>query len=194
MALGDFHPQAALEPLIACALFDRDLAARHAAVASVMTFHHPGVVYPFVRGLSHAQEAVRMASLEAIEALRDPRAAGPLIANLVAPSSGAGSSRGYVSFGTQTPYVSDYDVEIAQGAAIAKPVIGVLQHGSVLDVKVIGSFASRSLTEQEATRRALVAVTGKDYGLDRAAWRAWWHENRDRYVTRTDAPGTANSR
>jgi type II secretory pathway component GspD/PulD (secretin) len=37
----------------------------------------------------------------------------------------------------QVAYVQDYDVEIAQGASIADPIIAVVQDGVVLDVKPV---------------------------------------------------------
>ena len=69
--------------------------------------------------------------------------------------------------------MQDFDVEIAQGAVIAKPIIGVLQSGVTLDVAVAGVFVIR-MEERRAVLRTLAALTGKELGADPAAWRSWW--------------------
>jgi hypothetical protein len=94
-----------------------------------------------------------------------------------APGGGGGSSppHAHVFFGEQRAYVSDFDVEIAQGAVIAKPVIGILQSGVLLDVAVAGVFIIRT-EERRVVLGALGKLTGQALGNDPVAWRAWWKE------------------
>jgi hypothetical protein len=190
--LRDSRPEKALEPLIGASLFDPNRDVRHEALDAVVAYQNPGAAAPYARLLANERESVRLAAIEALQALANPKAAGALISTM-APSSGGGTSRGYVSVGTQTTYVRDYDVEVAQGAVIAKPVIGVIQDGAVLDVKVIGSFASRSLAEREATHRALVSLTRRDYGFDYDRWQTWWLANRTQLSAATEPTTTPGS-
>jgi hypothetical protein len=52
--------------------------------------------------------------------------------------AGAGATRGHVAFTEQRSVISDFNVEIAQGAAIADPVVTTVQSGVVLDVTIGG--------------------------------------------------------
>jgi type II secretory pathway component GspD/PulD (secretin) len=56
------------------------------------------------------------------------------------------TARGNVSVLNQVAYVSDFDVEIAQGASIGDPIIGVVQDGVVLDVRPVISADRRFIT------------------------------------------------
>jgi hypothetical protein len=175
--LKDSRPPVALEPLIGASLLDPNREVRQEALDAVVAYQNPGAAAPYARLLANDRESVRMAAIDGLAAINNPQAAGALI-SMMAPGSNAGTSRGYVSFGTQTSYVRDYDVEIAQGAVIAKPIVGIIQDGSVLDVRVIGAFGSRSLAERDATHRALVSLTKRDYGFDYDRWQTWWLANR----------------
>jgi len=53
-------------------------------------------------------------------------------------TAGSGATRANVSFTTQRSYIKDFNVEVAQAAAIADPVVDVIQDGVVLDVTVAG--------------------------------------------------------
>ena len=66
-------------------------------------------------------------------------------------------------------------MEIAQGAVIADPVIGVLQEGNLLDVRVHGTSGSRTV-ERQIIVRSLRGLTGQRFGDDFEAWRRWWNE------------------
>jgi len=46
----------------------------------------------------------------------------------------------------QVAYVSDFDIEIAQGASIADPIISVIQDGAILDVRPVVSADRRFIT------------------------------------------------
>ena len=49
------------------------------------------------------------------------------------------SARGNLSVLNQVAYVQDFNVEIAQGASIADPIVNVVQDGVVLDVRPVVS-------------------------------------------------------
>ncbi|MFT5150819.1 MAG: type II secretory pathway component GspD/PulD (secretin), partial [Planctomycetota bacterium] len=56
------------------------------------------------------------------------------------------TARANLSVLNQVAYVRDYDVEIAQAAAIADPIIGVIQDGVILDVRPTVSADRRFIT------------------------------------------------
>jgi type II secretory pathway component GspD/PulD (secretin) len=56
------------------------------------------------------------------------------------------TARSNLSVMNQLTYVQDFDVEIAQGASIANPVISVVQDGVVLDVRPVVSADRRFIT------------------------------------------------
>ena len=128
-ALGD---ESAIPPLLVSAVRDRDAGVRDAAVEAVASFGHEDVVYPFARALGSENPAIVANAAHALASLGDPRAIHVLVRRI----SHGGSPRAVVEFGTQVSYVSDYDVEVAQLSNIANPVIGVVQEGVVLDVKI----------------------------------------------------------
>jgi len=74
----------------------------------------------------------------------------------------------YVFFGRQISVVGDFDVEIANNAAIADPHISVITEGVVLQVRVISTHLGRSITT------ALQHLTDANYGNDRDAWLRWY--------------------
>jgi hypothetical protein len=73
-----------------------------------------------------------------------------------------------VAITSQIAYVKDYDVEVAQTAFIADPVVDVIQDGAVLETAVIHVQVERRLY-----RDALRHLTGADFGTKPGAWRRW---------------------
>jgi len=61
------------------------------------------------------------------------------------------TQRAYLSSVNEVAYISDFDVEVAQTAFIADPVIGILQEGIVLDVRPIASNDGQYITLQMGT-------------------------------------------
>ena len=56
------------------------------------------------------------------------------------------TARSNVTVTNQVAYVQDYDVEIAQAASIADPIISVVQDGVILDVRPVVSADRRFIT------------------------------------------------
>jgi len=56
------------------------------------------------------------------------------------------AARGNLSVLNQVAYVSDFDIEIAQAASIADPIIAVIQDGVILDVRPVVSADRRFIT------------------------------------------------
>ena len=56
------------------------------------------------------------------------------------------TARANITVLNQVAYVQDFDVEIAQGASIADPIIDVIQDGVILDVRPVVSADRRFIT------------------------------------------------
>lgn len=173
-ALAAAPAEATLEPVIERMLFDGDASVRRAATEAARAYRNEGIIYPLVRALAQDDPKLRLAAMDAIELLNDPRAVGALIRNL-RRASGGGVARASASFTQQTSVVSDFDVEIAQAAVIAKPIISVVQSGSVIDVGVAGVSERRVDPTEERGRiaRLLALLTHESYGEDTEAWERW---------------------
>ncbi len=169
----------ALGKLVRASLLDSDAAVRDGARTAALASHHPQLVTAYLPALATDSATLRQRAYPALAELKDPRAVDGLIGMLEprpAPAgSGGGSTppRANVFFGEQRAFVQDFDVEIANGAVIAKPVIGVLQSGVALDVAVAGVLVIRT-EERRVVVDALQRLTGQSFGSDAAAWRNWW--------------------
>ena len=85
---------------------------------------------------------------------------------------------------TQTSYIRDFDVEVAQAAIIANPVVGVIQSGTVLDVTVMAVTTYRTHILR-SYRDAIREISGDDPGPDPKKWKEWL-EKRNQSKTPTD--------
>jgi hypothetical protein len=85
---------------------------------------------------------------------------------------GANGDRGHIAILTQTSYIRDFDVEVAQAAMIADPKVDVITSGSVLDVTVAGVIEERVILR--AYRQAIQRLTQHDPGEDPRKWAAWY--------------------
>jgi hypothetical protein len=180
-ALARLMPREGLKRLLERALLDRQKDVRQAAQRELARSTDPGVVFPLLRGLDSKHPQVRLNAIDALAALGDPRALGDLILRVV--HSGGSGQRVNVSFTKQISYVSDFDVEVAQAAAIADPVINVLQEGAVLDVTLVGTYGETDyFVERSRALDALKRISGKDLGRDPKAWTEWWQTQREEIV------------
>ncbi len=142
----------------------------------------PAVEY-LAGGLLHSRLECRLRTAEALGLLASPAAAEYLVATgptAAALASGGGAPvRANMAVLTQTSYVRDFDVEVAQAAAIANPQVDAITSGVVLDVTVASVTEHRYLTI-DAWRRAIRRATGEDPGGDPNRWEAWLQDWRTR--------------
>ncbi|MGQ0614233.1 MAG: HEAT repeat domain-containing protein [Planctomycetaceae bacterium] len=174
--LGALNVKAALPPLYTRAIFDAEEAIRKAAVEAIRTTDAQGKVGPFARALASPFAPVRLHAIEALGWLGDPDGVGPLVARYEV-SGGSGQSV-YLSQVNQISFVQDFDVEVAQTAFIADPVIGVIQDGLVLNFRVFSTQGSIDVYERAALASALSDLTGKQLGDDPKAWTEWYRAQR----------------
>lgn len=162
------------------ALFDDSAELRRTATALLREAGaaSEATVASLLPGLQHSDGQIRLRAAAVLGGLGHPAAIKPLVA--AGPLAGAGldagdrGRRAHVAFVQQQAYVRDFDVEVAQGAAIANPRVDVLQTGVVLDATVIGVFEVRRLVQ--GYRQALMQLTGNDPGGDPKRWPLWLAE------------------
>ncbi|MFT5292454.1 MAG: tetratricopeptide (TPR) repeat protein [Planctomycetota bacterium] len=166
-----------VRPLLRRAILDSSSNVRHEASLALRDVGDEAVLSPAIRALSSKQPAVREHAVQAMATMGYAAAVEPLVNHLAALQSGSSSRPPHanVFIGRQFAYVQDYDVEVAQGSAVADPIINVAVEGAVLDAAILGT--SQMQTELAATRRALGILTGAKPGNSSRAWRNWWSEN-----------------
>jgi len=177
--LSEMGGEKGLAQLIRSSLLDEHSNVRAAARDGAAASHHSDLASPYLKALASGDERMRERAYPMLEMLRDPRAVPALIDVLKPKPAPAGGSGGFnpphqhIFIGEQRAYVRDFDVEIAQGAVIAKPIVGILQSGSVLDVKVAG-VVQITYVEKVEVVDLLRRLTGQRLGTDPLAWEAWW--------------------
>jgi hypothetical protein len=120
----------------------------------------------------HENDAVRMRAVEALGELGEPKGIEYLITAL---SGGAGASpRGHVAFLDYQTYIKDFEVEIAQAASIADPVVDTVMSGVVLDAQVKGVSWERIVVERVGIRKAIRKLGGDGLPEDPKQWAEWW--------------------
>ncbi len=136
--------ESALRPLVFSAVRDRDPEVRAAAVAAAVSFGHDDVAVPFVKALGSEHPGLVVNAARALASVNDPRAVGAIVRRMI---SHGGGVRAVVEFLNKVSYIRDYDVEIAQAANIANPVIGTAVEGMVFDVKIVDVGMDRTVVE-----------------------------------------------
>jgi len=183
--LGALNRSEALPPLYKRAVFDRDESIRMAAVQAIKRSEIKGKSDPFIRALNSPFDSVRLHAVKALGELGDMKAVGPLVARYQVVG-GSGQSV-YISQVNQISYVQDFDVEVAQTAFIADPVIGVIQDGLTLHFRALATTGTIDVYERPAFAEALTSLTGKDFGTDAKAWLKWYRNEQREKLQRSKA-------
>lgn len=179
-ALGD---EAGLRPLIFRGSRDLDAAVRREAVTAAASLGHDDTAVPFIKELYSQNPKIAGQAAEALAQLGDERAANYIVKRLV---SHGYSARQHVSFLNQVSYVRDYEVEIAQAAAIANPEVATVLEGTVLDVKVRDAGFTKTWVEPILVR-SLGNLVGESFA-DKAEALAWYSKNKRRLPTFPERP------
>jgi hypothetical protein len=171
--------QSELSTLLHRAVLDRSEDVRLAASLALGDVGEEGLIVPVVAALGSNHPVVRMNAAQSLGSMGYRAAVEPLISSLVnlAAGDGAHRPRGTIHVGRQIAFVQDFDVDVAQSAAIGDPSIGTIQEGATLDVRVMG-VSGPSMASQSATiRKSLEQLTGAQPGRTRSAWKTWWEQN-----------------
>jgi hypothetical protein len=167
--------------LVRRAVLDRDSDVRAEAARGLRDAGDEGVAQPVVRALSSSHSILRKHAAEALGIMSYPATVEPLVAALAAGGTHRPAAS-HIFSGTQTAYVQDFDVEVAQGEAIARPRVNVVLEGAVLDARVLSTHDSTLSTERRAMRAALGRITGVEVGSRRDAWSRWWEEEGESWL------------
>jgi len=173
--LGRIGDRAALPWLIRSSMFDAKAEVRATAFRSIKGFRDADVFYPYARAVFSGNPKVRVLAADALSELGDMRGVD-VVLRRIAIGIGA-SGRANLMVGTQNSYIQDFDVEIAQAAAIGDPIVQTIRDGIILDYKVLGGWGQAWVVEQsKAYARTLQSLTGRDFGEDWKAWRKFAEE------------------
>jgi hypothetical protein len=167
------------------AILDGRQSVRQTAI-DIAKENHRGLhaIHYLAPGLGHNNGRFRIRTAEAFGRLKDPTALPLLVA--AGPSAGTalrrsglpgGATRGHVAVIHQQSYIRDFDVEVAQAAMIANPVVGVIQSGTVLDVTVMAVTTNRNVIV-DSYRDAIREISGDDPGPDPEKWKEWLEKQR----------------
>lgn len=188
LALRRLYRGRALGELSAHAVFDPALDVRDGAIAGLADARDPAACGAVVRALASPNQRIRSRAAEALGRMGYREAVEPLIQLMLAAApapagaSGGGPVRANLFSGLSTAYVQDYDMEIAQGASVANPIIAMLTSGVVFDVGVGGVSYQPVTVDAWDAASALTRLTGQRFGTDVSAWQTWWAEHRNEYV------------
>jgi HEAT repeats len=182
LALRRIYPGGAVKPLLRHAVLDPSEEVRDLSALALRAVNEPAVIVPVVRALSSDSSSVRANAAEALGVMGYSAAVQPLIERLAIASAAADSSgrtppHGYIFVGSQMAYVQDFDVQVAQYAAIAKPIVNTLISGDVLDAGVIGVQDVVYEVEVATIGKSLQKLTGVPRGKTAKEWLKWWDEN-----------------
>lgn len=154
-----------IKPLYRASLVDRSAPVRRESVRALRATNDAVFARLFARNLAHPSQEVRMTAGEALGELGMKDAIEPLLA--AAAGDPPRPPRSHVAVTNQVAYVKDYDVEVAQGAVIADPIVDVVQEGAILDVGIVAINI-----ERHVYYTALRRITGLRLGDDLNAWRS----------------------
>jgi hypothetical protein len=188
LALRRLYTGRALGELAALAVFDPALDVRDGAITALSDARNPAACGAVVRALASPNTRIRSRAAEALGRMGYREGVEPLVQLMLAAAprpaggSGGGPVRANLYSGLSTAYVQDYDLEIAQGASIANPVLAVLTSGVVFDVGVGGVSYQPVTADAWDAAYALARLTGQRFGTDASAWQKWWAAHRDEYV------------
>ena len=180
--LGRIGDRRALPPLVHRSVIDPSPKVREVALDAAMVYDDPNLLSPYVKAmLTSKSQPVRINAAKAVGGLGDVRGIQYLVYRMQA--HGGGVSRAHIYLANQISFIQDFDVEVAQTAFIADPIVGILQEGIVLDVRVIATERQADIIERRVIRDSLKKLSQVDKGDDPAAWAKWWNENRERLTT-----------
>jgi hypothetical protein len=178
--LGRIQDRRALQPLVFRSVVDPSETVREVALDAVMAYEDPNVLAPYVKAMNSKNQPVRINAAEAVGGLGDVRAIQYLVYRMSA--HGGGVNRSHIYLANQLSFIQDFDVEVAQTAFIADPVVGILQEGAVLDVRVLATEHKADIVERRVLRNSLKRLAGVDMGDDAEKWAAWWGKNKEKLL------------
>lgn len=173
--LSRTRDRTALPFLIRTSMYDAKEEVRNAAFRAIKGYGDADVFFPYARATFSNEPLASIQGAKALAELGDLRGVDVILRRVSIALGAAG--RANIMVGQQNSYIQDFDVEIAQAAAIGDPIVQTIRDGVILDVKVLGGHGEGWIAEQRGSySRALQDLTGRDYGQDWKAWRRYADE------------------
>jgi hypothetical protein len=180
--LGRIGDRRAIRPLLWRAIHDPESSVRDASALAAKSIGDPNLDVPLVAALWSDNAQTRMNAAQALATVNDAIGVKYLVYRYEA--HGGSSQRVYISNITQLSFIQDFDVEVAQTAFIADPIVGTIQEGQVLDVQVVATSDVGEYVEREVYHASLQKLTGATAVKNApGAWMAWWKEHAKDYET-----------
>ncbi|MCP3915187.1 MAG: hypothetical protein GY711_06510 [bacterium] len=166
-----------LRELSSRAMLDTFSDVRAEAARSLGAAGNVAALAPAINSLNSKFPSVRSNAAEAMGNMGYAAAVEPLVNHLAALQAGGGATgtRANIYIGEQVAYVGDFDVEIAQGASIADPIVNVQAAGVVFDVRT--TVQMTKVIEMQTIMSSLRTLTGAKVPNSVNAWSTWWDEN-----------------
>ncbi len=153
-----------IKPLYEACLLDPAPGVRRAASKALGRAGDPAMARIVGRTLASPHQTLRLAAVEAITDMGFREGAPYLVRALAGEPPVPKAS---ITVTRTIAAVSDYDVEVAAGAVIAKPIVTLTHEGVVLEATVV------SIAEERARITAgLKILTGFDAPADAKAWKS----------------------
>ncbi len=192
-ALRRLDARAEPTALVRRAVIDPSERVRTEAARALRDAGDAELAWRVAAALEHEDGRLRAAAARSLGEMGYAAVVPAIAARLAAVQAGGhpGGTRAHTWVGRQVAYVKDYDVEIAQAASIADPIVGVVDDATQLDVRVGGVSMLRIEIERRALCRALGTLTGEPIGDDPEAWLAWWRDHERRRAAGEAATGGA---
>lgn len=155
-------------------LQDGSFVVRREAVRALAATKDTKFAEMYAHQLAGPEAVVRIRAARALGELGMEEGVRPLVAAMARADGGPWPVHNNISVTRQMAYVKDYDVEVAQTAFIADPVVDVIQDGAVLDAGVIDIEF-----QKQVYAGALRQITGRDLGPDVRAWMRFLQKQED---------------
>lgn len=180
-SLSSIGSVATIRPLAALAVEDGDENVRVAAVRAIPANHREMAAEVLCKWLTHENNTyIRNAGL-AIEVMGSEVAVARLIRALVTGhwrtvqvidnTPGFSSNGGNIGFGSQPVLPPEIEAGVRTGQYPFG--VNILPPANRVRTKRV-----RVEVQNDTVRRALVVITGQDFGFDERAWSAWWRRAR----------------
>lgn len=166
------------------ALYDEDAAVRDRARKSIAGRWNDGMLPETLRALKHPDKpVVRFAAALLLGIVKDPAAIDALIdAIYVTYALRRSGEAGPPVIGLRGRLQPRRTPPLASGGVIYDPVAGVVGAGPGVTWRPIDAPDDRYMyLINYAALDALRAITYKDFGVNKRAWREWWEEIRDEF-------------
>lgn len=180
--LGRFATEDVFDTLIRSALLDEKREVRLAAVDSLQRISNASNMSAekeMCEAVSDERALVRFAAIDALAHIGGPSGVKTMVNQYRVTYSGG--PRSFIAFMNQLSYIEDYDVQVATGATIADPVIGILQTGQVMDVQPLRITEYMQIVERKHIWGALNKVRNEPQPASLEDFNKWWDKERLKY-------------